>query len=85
VVESVRGVKYRTTELTASNVQQLTKQQHSTESSKAGSTERMWRWLQDAGPPYDVHPSVGVSTMPSLNQTNGKSGIKLLACFKCFS
>ncbi|KAH7622697.1 hypothetical protein Ndes2526B_g03532 [Nannochloris sp. 'desiccata'] len=85
VVESVHGAKYRTTELTASNVQQLTKQQYGNESSKAGTTERMWRWLKDAGPPYDVHPSVGVSSKLPLNQANRKSGIKLSTCFKCFS
>jgi len=85
MVDSARGAKYRTTELTSSNVQQFTKQHHGSESSKAGSSERMWRWLQDAGPPYDVHPSVGVSTKAPLNKTHGKSGLKLLACFKCFS
>jgi hypothetical protein len=85
VVESVRGAKYRTTELTASNVQQLTKQQYGGESSKTSTTERMWRWLADAGPPYEVNPSIGVSSKPPLHQTNGNSGIKLFACFKCFS
>jgi hypothetical protein len=85
VVESVRGAKYRTTELTASNVQQLTKQQYGGESSKASTTERMWRWLADAGPPYEVHPSVGVPSKPPLRQTSTDSRIKLPSCFSCFS
>jgi hypothetical protein len=85
VVESVRGAKYRTTELTASNVQQLTKQQYGGESSKTSTTERMWRWLQDAGPPYEVHPSVGVPLKPPIHPTNAKSGTEFFACFKCFS
>ena len=85
VVESVRGAKYRTTELTASNVQQLTKQQYGGESSKASTTERLWRWLADAGPPYEVHPSIGVSSKPPIHRTNGTTGSKLFSCFKCIT
>lgn len=82
----------KTTELTSSNVQQLTKQ--AGEPGKASTTERMWKWLADAGPPYDVQPSVGVATRPAqaaASQQSSKLGTQksskggLFACFKCFS
>lgn len=37
-------------------------------SGRADPAERMWRWLEEAGPPYDVQPSLGVPSAPSSRQ-----------------
>ena len=57
---STSNNKPRIAELTPANVQLLAKQNH--ESGRSSSTERMWRWLADAGPPYEAQPSVGVAS-----------------------
>lgn len=84
------GAKLRTTELTAANVQQLAKQ--SGEPWRFSTNERMWRWLEDAGPPYDVQPSVGVGSktaqQPSIASSQsgaGGPGRWIASCFRCIA
>ena len=82
------GAKIRTTELTASNVQQLAKQ--SGEPWRYSTTERLWRWLEDAGPPYDVQPSVGVGArtaqQPSIASSQSGAGRGwFTSCFRCMA
>lgn len=51
--------------------------------------ERMWRWLEDAGPPYEGSPSVGVPTKAlapgpdALESTRPRSSGRFW-CFSCF-
>lgn len=84
------GAKLRTTELTAANVQQLAKQ--SGEPWRFSTNERLWQWLEDAGPPYDVQPSVGVGSrtaqQPSIASSQsgaGGPGRWFSSCFRCIA
>eukprot|EP00887_Chlorella_sp_A99_P001771 scaffold19.g1771.t1 len=53
--------KYRTS-LTEENVAYQNKLAQY--SGRVDPAERMWRWLEEAGPPYDVQPSLGVPPPP---------------------
>lgn len=79
--------------LTLSNVQQYTDLIR--DEGRASTAERIRIWLQDAGPPYDVQPSVGVPTKGSHNFVSGftnRNGppkrdghFRWLSCFRCIS
>jgi len=79
--------------LTISNVQQYT--DLTQDDGRSSTAERVRVWLQDAGPPYEVQPSVGVPTRGSHNFVSGftnrdgppKRGghLSWLGCFRCIS
>jgi hypothetical protein len=66
--------------LTADNVAHFRKQQSGT--SAESKTDRMWKWLEESGPPFDAQPSVGVltrpgggpPTLPTIAHGNGGDG-----------
>lgn len=86
-------------ELTLENVEELAARM--TESNKAIATERLWRWLTDAGPPYEGHASLGVSSLKPMRTGGGSKSFGkgnlysggdsvgrkgvFASCFGCFS
>lgn len=93
-VEGPVRMKYRST-LTEENVAYLNKlDQYTTRPDAAGrsSSERIWRWLEGSGPPFDnPPPSLGVPSVTkggnaataSRRQADKRHG-GFLSCFNCF-
>ncbi|PRW56895.1 hypothetical protein C2E21_4385 [Chlorella sorokiniana] len=89
-VEGPVRIKYRST-LTEENVAYLNKlDQYASRPDATGrSSERIWRWLEGSGPPFDnPPPSLGVPTVSKTNlaATSRRQGAKrsFFSCFNCF-
>lgn len=86
--EQTSRLRHRPT-LTQENVTHMQKlEQYST---REDPTERMWRWLEQAGPPYDSSPSVGIPAKGTARGSGSlgsggsrKDGGARLWCFACF-
>ncbi|PSC69571.1 ATP synthase gamma-subunit [Micractinium conductrix] len=93
VVEGPVRIKYRST-LTEENVANHNKlEQYASRPDATGrsSSERIWRWLEGSGPPFDnPPPSLGVPTVSkaSMAAANRKQTEKrpggFFSCFNCF-
>ncbi|GAB4819224.1 hypothetical protein N2152v2_006270 [Parachlorella kessleri] len=82
--EPASRMRYRPT-LTQENVQHLAKLEQY--SARPDPTERMWRWLEDAGPPYEGSPSVGVPSKAVPGPDAAASAHhtpRRFWCFGCF-
>lgn len=89
-VEGPVRIKYRST-LTEENVSYLNKlDQYASRPDTTGrSSERIWRWLEGSGPPFDnPPPSLGVPTVSKTNlaASSRRQGAKrsFFSCFNCF-
>lgn len=80
----VQGTTEKWEKLTSANLQELAKCQDE-KGGRISSMERVRRWVQDASPPYESSPSIGVMTraqtiMKRKKETNRRGFMRWLCC-----